>query len=71
MTQQFDQQNIEGIVYDNACKLHWYLLNREPKDVIFKDRNAWKKQTRTLEVEDILAAPGHLSTPVLVLGIDL
>ena len=32
MTRQFDQQNLEGIVYDNACNLHWYFLNREPKD---------------------------------------
>ena len=32
MTQQFDQQNLEGIVYDNSSNLHWYFLSREPKD---------------------------------------
>ena len=32
MTRRFNRENLAGIIYDNACGLHRYFLNREPKD---------------------------------------
>ena len=64
MTGQFDRQNLEGIIYENACGLHWYFLNGEPKDCqnlrFLVDGCHFQGQKRMKKSNKNTGAGGHL-----------
>ena len=64
MNRQINFRRLRGVIYDHACGLHRYVLNREPTQFrhveFFVDGSHWGAHKQTKKQQDNRSRGGHL-----------